>query len=184
MFPLPIMRKEVLKEGMPTEIEDVLSRYGEIQVQEQALKAEKALLQDRIAAYMERTEKAVWFPVVGSQRLKVRYRKTVVVEYDEETLRRRLGPRYESILAPDLRKIRQHLPELQATLVPFMPMIGSPSADRVRDAIQEGAMKAEEFSGAFRKTTRRFVAVGRVQPQDASQENMGKGQDLMDSGSR
>jgi len=118
---------------MPMEIEEVLIRYTEIQMQEQALKEEKALLQDRIDAYMERTGQSLWFLVVVGRRLKVRCQKTVVVEYDEETLRERLGDRYPAILAPDLRKIRQHLPELQPTLAPMLSMIGSPSPEREPD---------------------------------------------------
>jgi len=157
---------------MAMEIEEVLIRYMQIQTQEQALKEEKTLLQDRIEAHMDGTGQSLWFPVVEGQRLKVRCRKTIVVEYDEETLRKRLGTRYTAILAPDLRKIRQSLPELHATLEPLLPMIGSPSPDRVREAIQNGVVKTEEFSGAFRKTTRRFVAVGRVRPEDGSPEQM------------
>ena len=159
---------------MAMEIEKVLSRYVEIQAQEQALNEEKTLLQDHIEAYMDRTGQSLWFPVVEGLRLKVRCRKTLVVEYDEEALRKRLGARYAAILAPDLKKIRQHLPDLLSTLEPLLPMIGSPTPDRVRDAIQKGVVKTEEFSGAFRKTTRRFVAVGRVRPEDASPEQMGQ----------
>jgi hypothetical protein len=152
------------------EIENVLSRYIEIQTQEQALKEEKTLLQERIAAHLEKTGQEVWFPVVGGWKLKVRCRKRVTVEYDEEKLRERLGSRYTAILAPDPRKIRQHLPELIPTLTPLLPLIGSPSPDRVREAVQEGVVKTEEFSGAFRKTIRRFVAVGRVQREEPLQE--------------
>jgi len=152
------------------EIEEVLIRYTEIQAQEQALKEEKNLLQERIAAHMEKTGQEVWFPVVAGWRLKVRCRKSVAVEYDEEKLRERLGSRYTAILAPDPRKIRQHLSELIPTLTPLLPLIGSPSPERVREAVRDGVVKTEEFSGAFRKTIRRFVAVGRVQPEEPSPE--------------
>ena len=71
---------------MAMEIEEILIRYIQIQTQEQALKEEKTRLQDRIEAHMDRTGQSLWFPVVEGQRLKVRCRKTIVVEYDEETL--------------------------------------------------------------------------------------------------
>lgn len=151
-------------------MEQVLSRYLEIQQEERALREEKSALQERIAAHMEQIGQTLWFPDIAGQKLKVRCSKTMVVEYDEEQLRLRLGSRYTEILAPDLRKIRQHLPELLGLLSPFLAVIGSPTADRVRQAVERGLVKTEEFIGAFRKTTKRFVAVGHIQPNYGSPE--------------
>jgi len=152
---------------VPDKIEEVLARYVEIQEREQILKEEKAALQDRIADHMEKNGQYQWFTRLGTRELKVRCSKTVVVEYDEAKLQTRLGERYAAILAPDPRKIRQHLGELDATLAPVLSIIGSPAPEKVKAAVEQGLVKATEFSGAFTKTTRRLVAVSRVKPAGA-----------------
>ena len=154
---------------VPHKIEDVLARYVEIQEREQILKEEKAALQDRIADHMEQSGQHQWFTRLGARELKVRCSTAVVVEYDEAKLQARLGERYAAILAPDPRKIRQHLNELDSTLAPVLSLIGSPVPEKVRAAVAQGLVKTAEFAGAFTKTTRRLVAVSRVKPtgQDA-----------------
>ena len=148
------------------EIQALLTRYLSIQQQEQTLKEEKSALQERLAQHMERLGCNMWFPEVAGQKLKVRHQKDTVVEYDEEALRTRLGERYAAILEPDWRKIRHNLPALAPALAPHMPMIGSPSANKVREAVQSGIVKAEEFTGAFEKKTRHLIAVSRVRGND------------------
>jgi hypothetical protein len=148
------------------EIEALLTRYVSIQQQEQALKEEKSALQERLAQHMERMNRSLWFPEASGQKLKVRYQKETVVEYDEEALRQRLGERYAALLEPDWRKIRRNLPALTPTLAPHLPLIGTPSAAKVREAVTSGLVKAEEFNGAFRKTIRNSIAVSRAHGND------------------
>jgi hypothetical protein len=144
------------------ELAQVLRRYLQIQAEEQKLKEEKASLQEKLAQHMTANDLKHWFPEVDNLALKIRCQQDVAVEYDEPALKERLGARFRSILAPDWRKIRRHLADLQSTLDPMLETIGSPTPDRVRFAIEQGIVKKEEFAGAFKKTTRRTVAVSRV----------------------
>ena len=145
-----------------------LKRYLELQQEEQRLREEKGVLQEKLANYMAGQRLTYWYPDLEGLPLKVRCTAITMVEYDEPALKARLGARFAAILAPDLRKIRRHLPQLEATLAPVMDLIGAPAADRVRVAIEQGLVAKEEFAGAFTKTTRRLVAVARVKPDAAA----------------
>ena len=153
------------------DIAATLKRYLELQQEEQRLRAEKAVLQEKLANHMAGQRLTYWYPELEGQSLKVRCTETTVVEYDETTLKARLGPRYAAVLAPDIRKIRRHLPELGATLAPVMDLIGSPAADRVRAAIEQGLVSKEDFAGAFTKTIKRQVAVAKAKPGGAAADN-------------
>jgi hypothetical protein len=80
----------------------------------------------------------------------------------------RLGDRYPAILAPDLRKIRLHLDKLESLFTPILGLIGSPVPEKVRVAIENGTVNKESFAGAFKKTVKRFVAVGRTSAGDTA----------------
>ena len=142
-----------------------LRRYLDIQAQELRLREEKSALQDKLAAYLAPRRMTSWYPELEGQPLKVRFHEATVVEYDEPLLRERLGPRFAATLAPDLRKIRRCLPEIASALAPVMDLVGSPAPDRVRAAIEQGLVRKEEFSGAFKKSVRRTVAVARARPE-------------------
>jgi hypothetical protein len=152
--------------GLPSEIESALKRYVEIQHEEQRLKDEKTMLQEKISRYMVGLEKKYWYPVIDAQTLKVRYRETSVIEYNEAVLRDRLGERYSAILAPDLRKIRLHLSEIESLFTPVLSLVGTPEPERVRAAIETGIVNKDEFAGAFKKTTKRYVAVSKARSGD------------------
>ena len=156
------------KPELPVEIEKALRRYLEIQAEEQRLKEEKNNLREKIGEHMADLEMKYWYPKVDGQPLKVRYRETTAIEYNESLLHDRLGDRYLAILAPDLRKIRVHLDKLESTFNPVLSLIGSPSPEKVRIAIENGVVNKESFAGAFKKTVKRFVAVGRTSPGDTS----------------
>jgi len=155
------------KHELPAEIETALRRYLEIQAQEQRLKEEKNALRERIGSHMAALSLNNWYPTVDGQALKVRYRETTAIEYDESLLQDRLGDRYTAILAPDLRKIRIHMDKLDSLFAPVLSLIGTPSPDKVRGAIENGLASKESFSGAFKKTAKRFVAVGRARTGEA-----------------
>ena len=144
------------------EIAATLRRYLAIQAEEQRLHEEKTALQDTLARHMARMQRTQWYPDVDGQPLKVRATENTVVEYDEAVLRERLGDRYSAVLAPDIRKLKRALPEIAPLLSSALDRIGTPAPDRVRAAIDQGLVRKEEFAGAFRKTTRRSVAVARV----------------------
>jgi hypothetical protein len=152
--------------GVPSEIESALKRYLEIQHEERRLRQEKTDLQDKIGGYMAGLEKKSWYPAIDGQTLKVRYRETSSIEYNESVLRDRLGERYSAILAPDLRKIRLHLSEVESLFTPVLSLVGSPQPERVRAAIESGIVNKDEFAGAFKKTLKRYVAVGKARAGD------------------
>jgi len=156
------------KPELPVEIEKALRRYLEIQAEEQRLKEEKNDLRERIGEHMAGLEMKSWYPKIDGQALKVRYRETTAIEYNESLLHDRLGDRYTTILAPDLRKIRLHLDKLESLFTPVLSLIGSPSPEKVRVAIENGTVNKESFAGAFKKTVKRFVAVGRTSAGDTS----------------
>lgn len=156
------------KPELPVEIEKALRRYLEIQAEEQRLKEEKNDLRERIGEHMAGLEMKYWYPKIDGQALKVRYRETTAIEYNESLLHDRLGDRYPAILAPDLRKIRLHLDKLESLFTPILGLIGSPVPEKVRVAIENGIVNKESFAGAFKKTVKRFVAVGRTSAGDTA----------------
>ena len=151
---------------LPSEVEQALKRYLEIQREERRLADEKNELRRVLWTHLDgiRWDRLFWHPTVAGQSLRVRYQKRTVVEYDEEELRRRLGDRYAHILRADPRKIRQHLAEVEEHLKPVLELIGSPNRDRVRSAILARLVAKEDFAGAFRKTIKRTIAVLRERP--------------------
>lgn len=153
--------------SLSEEMAGALRRYLQIQTEEQRLRDEKSALQETLARHMAQRRLAYWFPEVDGQALKVRSHETTTIEYNEDVLRERLGPRYSAILAPDIRKLRRCLAEVGPALAPFLDKVGSPSAEKVRSAVQQGLVQTGEFAGAFKKTTRRTVAVMRSKPDQA-----------------
>ena len=156
------------KPELPVEIEKALRRYMEIQAEEQRLKEERTELRDRIGEHMVGLEMKYWYPKIDGQVLKVRCRETTAIEYNETLLHDRLGDRYLAILAPDLRKIRLHLDKLESLFTPVLSLIGSPSPEKVRVSIENGIVNKEFFTGAFKKTVKRFVAVSKTWAGDTS----------------
>lgn len=150
-----------MSDAISEELLSVLSRYLAIQQEERRLQEEKDGLQKRLADYMEAGGMGQWFPEVGGQRLLVRYRKTVRVEYDEEMLRARLGDRYRALLRPDIRKIKRNLEAVEPSLSGVLELVGSPAPEKVKEAVASGRVKVEEFAGAFTKTDVINVSVSR-----------------------
>ena len=143
------------------EMSAVLKEYEEIQREEKALKERKAALKDKLAAHMQTLNTKEWTPDIEGRPFKVRYRETVVINYDEAALRQRLGERYRHVLGPDLRKLRHHLDEVAPLLEPRLDIIGSPVPDKVKTAIAAGLVSAEEFKGSFEKTEKQYITVSR-----------------------
>jgi len=144
---------------LTAEIEETLTEYTQLQQEEQKLKERKHALQEKLKAHLCSSENNIWYPEVGDVRLKVSYRSTSNVEYDEETLRARLGERYRSLLKPDIKKLRAELPNLGSELAPLLDRIGSPSPEKVKAAVESGAVSADEFKGAFSKTRKEYISV-------------------------
>lgn len=156
------------KPELPVEIEKALRRYLEIQAEEQKLKEEKNDLREKISEHMADLQVKYWYPKIDNLALKVRYNETTAIEYNETLLHDRLGDHYLAILAPDLRKIRANLDKLESLFTPVLSLIGSPSPDKVRVAIENGIVRKESFTGAFEKTVKRFLAVSKAWTRDPS----------------
>jgi len=154
------------KPELSVEIEKALRRYLEIQAEEQKLKQEKNDLREKIGEHMADLQMKYWYPEIDGQALKVRYNETTAIEYNESLLHDRLGDRYPTILAPDLRKIRANLDKLESLFTPVLSLVGSPSPDRVRVAIENGIVNKESFTGAFKKTVKHFVGVSKTRAGD------------------
>jgi len=149
----------------PPDIEGILKRYLEIQETQKRLDEEKQQLRDALIEHLRPERDEDFLRDVEGQQVKIRYRKRVDIEYDERILAERLGNRYPAILAPDIKKIRRRLNEIEPYLAPVVHLVGSPSPDRVKIAVQEGVIQVEEFRGAFQKTEKPLLAVSRIRPQ-------------------
>jgi len=146
------------------EMEAVLERYLAVQEEEKRLAEEKRELADKLKAFMRVQDEKRWAPTVGGQSLRISYRTTTEVEYDEDVLRERLGERYEKILSPNLKKMKRAMPHLRQVLQPVLREIGSPDAELVKQAVESGSVRADEFDGAYEKHRREFVTVSRAKP--------------------
>lgn len=147
------------------EIEEVLTRYLEIQEQQRALREEKTQLQDKLRAHLRGAQGSYWRVSVADTDLRIRHVDDVDVTYDEEALKERLGERYEQILTPDWRKVRRHLDEVGHYLEPVLGRVGSPDREKVKAAVEDGLIAADEFAGAFRKEVVTHIAVMRERRQ-------------------
>ena len=154
--------------ALSPEMVSLLNHYLDVQKREQQLREEKSALQNKLAAFMSQHQLGLWFPEMEGQRLKVRYRETVRIEYDEPRLRERLGDRFKLILEPDIKKIRECLPDLMPLLNTVIEKVGAPSPNKVREAIEKGLIQKDEFSGTFKKNVTHLVAVMKAGPQDRS----------------
>ncbi len=147
-------------------VEVALKRYLEIQRQSNEIQEEKSKLQDILTAHLSKYDDGFWFPIVEGVPLKIRFARESSIEYDEETLRSRLGEKYRCILKPDIGKIRTHLDELEEILLPVLDKVGSPDRDKVKEAIEDGVASKEAFAGAFKKVSKKRLAVMRVRNEE------------------
>jgi hypothetical protein len=148
-------------ENVGAEVAEVLKRYREIQEDERRIKEEKAALQQKLAVYMKSIQRDKWYPEIGGEMLKVTRREKISFEYDEEILKQRLAERYHKILAPDLRKLRHSLDELGDLLEPVIERVGSPTPEKIREAVEAGVVEKQEFAGAFERTVKTSVSVAK-----------------------
>ncbi len=144
---------------LTTETEETLKEYTKLQQEEQKLKVRKQALQEKLKTHLRSDEKTTWYPDVGGVRLKVSYRSVSQIEYNEEILCMRLGDRYPALLEPDLRKLRAELPNLGKEPEPLLSRIGSPSPEKVKEAVEKGIICANEFKGAFSKTVKEYISI-------------------------
>ena len=150
------------------ELERVLERLDEVDEKIELLQLDKTQLRERIAELMG---------MLGRDRIKVdggdhttslRLTRRTHITYDEGVLRERLGDRYRSILEPEMKRIRKHLPEIGHLLEPALDLVGAPTRERVEQQILEGSLSASDFAGAFDKNTTDVLYVRRSVSQPSS----------------
>ena len=150
------------------ELTDILRRYTQNQEAEQRLREEKKELQGELKQALQHMRGRFWYPTVDGVDLKVSHSRTEQVVYDDDLLRRRLGDRFALVARPDLKKMRRHMGQVEPCLAPILDVVGSVDRARVKQAVESGAVQAEEFRGAFRKETVVRLAVMRQRPDDAT----------------
>ena len=160
--PAGMVRETPAAYGTPsqTQVEASLRRYLAIQKMMRELEDERQTLRDRLVCHMNAQRKTAWQTKVDDTDVNIRCVPQTVVAYNEPVLRERLGIRYVEILDVDLKKLKEHLSDAAPLLNPLLPFIGTPSREKVRDAIEQGRIEPRLFEGAFTKTeTHRFAVV-------------------------
>jgi len=152
---------------MTSEVEGMLRRYLAIQREERALKAEKEGLRDRIVDYLG-CSNVTWEAALGGRNIEIRVRVREDLEWNDVLLRSRLGSRYESILYPDIKKIREHMDEVAPLLRPALLSVGTPTRKSVWSAVSDGVVSRDEVAGVHTTRQRpiltvRHLPAGRVE---------------------
>jgi hypothetical protein len=146
-------------------VQEALKRYVEIQEEVAKLESEKKRWRDVLVSHMQATGQSMWTPTLDTKQLTVRYYPKTTVKYDEALLQQRLGDKYIQILEPDVAKIKAHLTEVTPLLAPLLPQVGSPTREKVKAAVEAGAVERHAFDGAFTKTDSSVFSVGRTSTQ-------------------
>jgi hypothetical protein len=141
-----------------SELSRLLEEYHKLVRQLERLNERKSQLREEIRERVLRRESPASI-TVGDIEVRAFVRSATNVQYDEDALRQRLGNRYFSILDPDPKKIRQHLPELRPALEPLLEKIGSVSRERVAQQIKAGELSAQDFAGLYKKSEKHTLIV-------------------------
>ena len=145
------------------ELQVVLAEYRLIEEQLEYLEQQKQILREKIRGLLENERRNHYFLVVDNEPVALDLKKHTEVRYNEALLRQRLGPRYVRVLAPDLKKIRQHLQEITPALTPYLDRIGAPSRDIIKQLILSGEFSTSEFQGTFEKVQKTTLYVRKPQ---------------------
>jgi hypothetical protein len=132
-------------------LQDLLIRYQEIDQELERLEIEKKALRESIKENLRDSGKFFHSSAVGDEQYILELKESTEVQYDEKILAQRLGKDYLLILKPDIKKIRQHLHEMQPAWAPYLAQIGTPSRAFIRRQISNGVLDQQAFQGAFKK---------------------------------
>lgn len=141
------------------DIETLLKQYLLCCSKLEQMGKDRASIERALAEQLGDRSRGSWELTADGKKVRVNVQKQTAIEYDEEMLRKRLDDRYEAILKPDLEKIAPVLDQIEACFDHILNLIGTPSPDKVREAIEEGLVAREEFDGAFRKTVQPKIIV-------------------------
>ncbi len=145
-------------------LQALLQEYRQVESEIAAMEEERQSLRARIVEVMTAAGKDHVSLTVGNEPLFLVLEKRSEITYNENLLRERLGDKYIDILDPDPRKLRRYPPEMRDALIPFLDQVGSPSRDRIRDAIERGDVQQSAFEGAFEKTRKTILYVKKRPP--------------------
>jgi len=143
----------------PPQVEAALRRYLEIQRNMKKLEDERQGLRDVLVQHMKTKRSNIWDTKVDDAGVNVKCYSFTEVKYDEALLRERLGERYVEILDLDVKKLKEHLPEVKPFLTSLLPLVGTPSREKIRDVCEQGSMEPGVFRGAFSKTENQRLTV-------------------------
>ena len=139
-------------------VDDALRRYLLIQKTMKQLEDERQALRDHLVRHMNQHRRTLWQTKVDDTEVNVRCQPLTTITYNEPLLRERLGARYVEILDVDLKKLKDRIEDVKPLLAPLLPFVGTPSREKVRDAIESGRLETSAFEGAYAKTeTQRFM---------------------------
>ena len=144
------------------ELRELLVELRQIQQRIEAMERDKADVRAKIQTLLEQLGHDDSYVRLDHGPVGLKLKTQEKVDYDEAVLSDRLGDRYRHILVPDLKKVRRHIDDVGVLLEPKLDLIGTPSRDRVEEAIREGLVDASEFRGAFRKTTKTTLYVSKL----------------------
>ena len=139
--------------------EAAIRRYMQIQREIAQLELEKDQLRGLLVQQLEGVVPARWHIAIDEKPLLVVHEYKTSVRYDEKILSERLGERYSEILEIDGTKIRKNRDLVRPLLAPVLAKIGTPSASRVKVAVQAGSLTADDFRGAFKKTLTPYISI-------------------------
>jgi hypothetical protein len=159
----PLEVKEPLGAYGTSNLDDTLRRYIAIQRETKRLEEERQTLRDVIIRHMRTRQWTFMKRTIDAEEIGIRCVPQTVVTYNEPLLRERLGNRYAEILDVDIKKVKDNLPNVTPLLSPVLALVGTPSREKVRDAIEHGRLESRLFEGAFTKTEKQQFAVMPIQ---------------------
>ncbi len=150
------------------DLQALLREYRQVEAEIDAMEADRQSLRLRIQEVMTAAGHDTESVTVDDETLFLVLEHRSEISYQEDTLRERLGEKYIGILDPDPRKLRRCPPEVRVALEPYLDRIGSPSRQRIRQAIETGALQASLFEGAYEKKRKTILYVKKRAPLGAA----------------
>lgn len=148
------------------ELRTCLAEYMKIEERLKVLNDEREALRTKMRGLLMESRVSGCNVLLEKTLLNVRLTHNTTITYDEPLLRERLKENYPKILKPDIKKIRSHMAEIEPLLKPLLETIGSPSRTRIKEKIESGELRMEDFKNAFQKTEKSTLYVRKMQHQE------------------
>ena len=137
----------------------IVNRLREIEEQLTALNREKSELREQLKLYLKGQNLTKAQCRLAHETVYLTLSSRVSVKYNEVRLKSNLGSKYPMVLAPDLKKMKEHMKLLQPALSPFIEQIGTPSRELVEEKILSGELMVDDFKGTFEKSISEVLVV-------------------------